>query len=160
MNTIKRLIEKQGLTPAEKVHLIYVDFKSAYDQVDWEFLFWRLGERDILNREEIGLLKFIYQGIRVGIKEELMPVGRGVPQGLALSPTLYNIATEDLIESLKSKNLRPFAFADDLLVVCKNEKELSLAITVTERWSSTNNYPINKSKSAVMRMNKKRLKKE
>jgi hypothetical protein len=76
-----------------------------------------------------------------------LPLSRGVPQGLPFSPAIFNIAIEPLIRKLSSAlaglahqlyphslhdpnplpaqtTVKVLAFADDIIIVNKNETEL------------------------------------
>ena len=75
----------------------------------------------------------------------------GVPQGAVLSPTLFALYINDLIEELNMDSIC-YAFADDLVIVAKGTRELNLAIDKVENWSGMNGIDINKAKSGIMQL--------
>jgi hypothetical protein len=52
-------------------------------------------------------------------------MNRGVMQESIISPILFNIYIPDLVEALGEIALEILAYADDMAVICRNEKELT-----------------------------------
>ena len=86
---------------------------------------------------------------------ETIDFGIGVPQGAVLSPVLFNLFINELVQLLNEKGFA-LAFADDLVAVAKGLDELDLAIQITENWCKVNQLEINKTKSAIMGLRKDR----
>lgn len=75
----------------------------------------------------------------------------GVPQGSPISPLLFNIYSETLLESLlNSQTCIPLSYADDIIIAIPNISDIRKVITVLEDWSYDNNMLVNKSKSAIL----------
>ena len=79
-----------------------------------------------------------------------MNVNRGVLQGSVLSPYLFNIYINDLIEEIDLNAFEVLAYADDIAVICKNKEELLNVMKIVERWSNDNKVNINKKKSGIL----------
>ncbi|OTF71107.1 hypothetical protein BLA29_001346, partial [Euroglyphus maynei] len=83
------------------------------------------------------------------------PRGRGCPQGGVLSPTLWNVIMNSLLNEL-SDNYSCTAYADDLTILSSENTTYALASqinTITQivsDWSSNNKIPINFQKSNVL----------
>ena len=73
----------------------------------------------------------------------------GVPQGAVLSPTLFALYINDMLTDLNRGNTC-YAFADDLVVICKGRSNLDRAMNIIENWSPLNGIAINKAKSGIM----------
>ena len=79
----------------------------------------------------------------------------GVPQGAVLSPTLFAIYINDLVQELNRDSVC-YAFADDLVVIAKGEFQLQRIINLTQQWSERNGIEINKAKSGIIQVRKDR----
>ena len=155
---IKTQMLTQGNTVEKRIHVLFVDYSSAYNNIIREKLYQRLEEKQIVSKDKLNLLKFIHQQTKVVIGDEEVITNKGVPQGNLTSPLLFNIATEDLIEEMQKIDVNIFMYADDTALICRNRKELEKGIKVLENWSEENGLTINKKKSGVMIMSKRKSK--
>ena len=73
------------------------------------------------------------QGWRKPYKDRKRSDIRGV-----LSPTLFIIMFNDLMDLLEQENLEAFAYADDLAIVGVGKRKLNKAIRVVEGWTERN----------------------
>ena len=74
-----------------KPHVLFVDFKAAFDSVDHELLFEKLRRYDI-SEDTIGKIKLLYSYAHTKMNEndEPIPINMGVLQGSLISPILFN----------------------------------------------------------------------
>ena len=100
----------------------------------------------------IRVLKALYSSARISvdINDSSININRGVLQGSILSPFLFNLYINDLIEKIKKVAFEVLAYADDIAILCSCEREINLVIDVVERWTEENKLILNKKKSAIM----------
>jgi hypothetical protein len=90
----------------EAVHQLFIDFKKAYDSVKRAVLYNILIEFGILMKL-VRLIKMclgeIYSRVRVGKHlSDMVPMKKGLKQGAALSPLLFNFALEYAIRRVQA----------------------------------------------------------
>ncbi len=77
-------------------------------------------------------------------------------QGSIISPALFNIFLDPLIEEISNElgveNV--LAYADDLAVIATSYYQLDQAIRRIEDWSKRTGVPINFDKSAILNLKK------
>ena len=131
-----------------------LDLKNAFGEVNHNLLMQTLKMHHVPD-EVIQLISSLYSDYDISIlTDEYMTspitVQRGVLQGDSLSPLLFNLIVNSLINSIKSKKveclgyvyqgcLSPkhrFQFADDTAIVTTLEKDNQLLCNVFSKWSS------------------------
>ena len=70
--------------------------------------------------------------------EYKVKIGKGVIQGGVLSPTLFIIMIDDLINELERNGNTPFVFADDLSTVQEGIEKTKEAIKIIDEWTERN----------------------
>lgn len=136
----------------KKGFMIFIDLSSAYDRVNRKILYWILEQKEILNIEERQIIKFLHSNISVKVGSQQCKTERGVPQGLMTSPMLFNIFIESLLDKMDSAGIVTLAYADDLVMVVKNEIEVRIAINILEEWTEESSMKINREKSGIIEM--------
>ena len=118
-----------------KVAVIAIDISGAFDNAFWPAIIKRLDSQNVpaslisiiksyLNGRE---MVFDYQGRTV--KKFLT---KGTPQGGVLSPLLWNIILDELLESFDLPDCELVAYADDVTIICWNREERQLRKTIKE----------------------------
>jgi endonuclease/exonuclease/phosphatase family metal-dependent hydrolase len=142
---------------------LFIDFANAYNTVPHELLFQKLRRCKCLDNSEIDYLEALYTHYRIQIGKKMIKYNKGVAQGSLLSPALFNIFIEDLVESiateLKISIEDILLYADDILILCQSQEQIIKCIQIIERWSYTNGMELNKNKSGILVFAPRRAKK-
>ena len=136
--------------------LLFIDFSNAYNTIYHQRLFDILRNKKILENEEIDFLIGLYANTKIRIgKSEFLPE-RGVMQGSPISPYLFNIYSEPLLENLTNRGdltkHEILAYADDICIVCHSIPHLKRTISIIEEWSRDNGLTLNKKKSGILQI--------
>ena len=166
---IMRIISEKMIENDQEMFVCFVDFEKAFDRVQWRKLFDILKAIGVDWRDR-RLIRNLYmkQEVRVRVADgESDPgeVGRGVRQGCSLSPVLFNIYAEammnealsDLEEGVRvgGRLIKSVRFADDKAIVCDREEGLQEMINNLNRVAGEYGMKINESKTKVMRIAKR-----
>ena len=84
--------------------------------------------------------------------DQVISTNIGVPQGGVLSPFLFNLVINPLLEEYELKQIDALAFADDVVFLARSKEELEEAFTLTRTWCQKTGISLNKDKSAVMNL--------
>ena len=114
-------------------------------------------------------LKSMYREVSCSIKlnsqlTDWFPINNGVKQGCLLSPTLFSLYIDDLVDELNSAragidinsdHVAALLYADDIVLLAHNEESLQLELDIVYNWCKTWGISINISKTKVMHFRKK-----
>ena len=138
----------------EGYHLVFLDLKKAYDNVDRDILVARLlanGLPPLLTLMVTKWLSINAAQLDSGRKK----IRKGVPQGGCLSPILFNMYINPLISELRETGVQVLAYADDIVFLAKGTPMLTTALRRAESWSTRNSLEINRAKSGILRLRSK-----
>ena len=158
--TILRNRKSMGLD----TFLSFIDYKKAFDSVDRHLLLYKLSKIGIVGNF-YNAIKSMYSNpkSRVVLNEfetEFFDCPIGVKQGDCLSPTLFAIFINDLAEELKltgtglelddSTFVNVLLYADDIVLLAKNEADLQFLLLLVENWCIKWRLEVNLTKTNIL----------
>ena len=139
---------KLSKTEKRSLGVVFIDFAKAFDTISHEHLLSALSRKG-LDHHMLGLLRNSYEACetKVGCLEGYTPdisMKVGVKQGDPMSPILFNLALDPLIQTLElegrgfptdRESITAIAFADDLAVLSDSWEGMVHNLAVLEEFS-------------------------
>ena len=133
------------MTKKRGIFTAFIDFKKAYDRVDRSKL-WRCLENKGLNGRLTDFLKAAYTKLSCEVKvseefSEQFGVTNGLRQGCVLSPLLFALYINSLINELKKagvgidcrgQRVAALLYADDMVLFAEDEKIMRLGLRILQ----------------------------
>lgn len=156
-----------ALTSQQEVVAVFFDIEAAFDTVSRSLIYNRLTELNL----DGNLLAFIKNFLTNrtakvslnGATSHSFTLTDGVPQGAVLSPTLFNLAINNIDRCIPVP-VKYSLYADDLVVYCagKNTATTSTliqnAVNNLQKWSAESGFKFAVHKTKVMTFSRKRRK--
>ena len=118
------------------IYLSFVDYTKAFDRIVHNELIHLLDDLN-LDDKDLRLIQSLYydQAAVIRVRNETshsVEIERGVRQGCVLSPDLFSVYSEVLINALEDfngvsvggVNIKNFRYADDTVLMAKSEEDL------------------------------------
>ena len=166
--TLKNIIDKY-LLKAQRQYLYacFVDFKSAFDSVWREGLFYKLLQNGV-GGNFLSVLQSMYTNVKYSVKidgwvSEPICSSVGVKPGCVLSPLLFNLYVADMPlifdntcdpVNVNMLNTNCLLFADDLVLLSESTTGLQSCLNRLQKYCETWGLTINLSKTKVIIFNK------
>ena len=161
---IRSLFEKYCIEKKGKLFTCFVDFRKAFDSIWHQALFLKLQKQQI-GGPFYNILKNMYNDITSAVKlngnvTENFSIQSGVRQGDILSPLLFNIFVNDIIQefdrpenhppSLIEQNVGCLLYADDLVIMSTSAEGLQNSINNLAKYCTKWKLEINMSKTKTI----------
>lgn len=130
---------------------VTLDIRKAYDSVDRRLLYGKLGKCSLSNKYKRTLIDLLENNnLRItqnGIKSDIFPLLRGLPQGSLLSPLLFNLFINDIVDSFEGNDKqRILLYADDILLFGYSNSNVQRLVDKCVKHADSNNYAFNPKK--------------
>ena len=160
---LRLLCEKYGEHQQDLYH-VFIDFKKAFDRV-WHEALWATMKLYNINANLIQVIEKLYRNASSAVYlnntiGEWFRTSVGVRQGCLLSPTLFNIFLERIMEtalekhegtvSIGGRNITNLRFADDIDGLAGTEKELNDLVVQIDKACKAAGMEISAEKTKVM----------
>jgi hypothetical protein len=140
----------------KEIHVLYLDFSKAYDRIEWNTLINSLNYYKFPKT----LINIITEILKERKGTYITPLGlsqnyeiqRGLPQGDTISPTLFNVFINKLLDDLSNSNygykmnnkkISHIAFADDITLIAKNKNQLRQLLGIVNHFCNETGYMLN-----------------
>ena len=147
--------------------LVSLDQQKAFDRVEHCFL-WKVLQRFGLSDGFIARIKVMYENIESVLKFngglcKPFRATRGVRQGCAMSGMLYAISIEPMLHNIRSSinglslsdtRFCLSAYADDLIVIVKNQEDVTKLAKIVETFGKISSARVNWAKSEALAVGK------
>lgn len=127
--------------------LLSTDFDHAFDRVSHAYL-WKVMEKLNFSPAVVNIFNGIYKeassSLQINNCSNLeIEIKCGVRQGCPLSTILFAISLEPLLHSLKEKNIKALAYADDLSMILHSDKSVKSSKQCNDEYCSFSNAVLN-----------------
>ena len=154
----ERLIQKN-----RKLYMAFIDYSKAFDRVQHQKLM-EVMKRTGIPELERRLIANLYWGqtavVKIGSEiSESITVKKGVRQGCILSPVLFNLYTDYMIDeafedlegvNVNGENFTNIRYADDTVLVAESESKLQLLVQSLNEKCREYGMSLNENKTKVM----------
>ena len=159
-----RIISEKYAQHNKPLFHVFIDFKKAFDRV-WHEALWSSMKRFNINLKLIEAIQSLYSKAESAVYSdgqigEWFHTTTGVRQGCLLSPTLFNIMLEQIMNdalenhigtvNIGGKIITNLRFADDIDGLAGSESELSNLIKKIDSTSRKYGMEINATKTQIM----------
>ena len=157
---LKETIYNYIASKKERVYGLFVDLSKAFDNVDH----FQLGQILLQSKIPPDIVLFILHYLRNqearivwnGEMGEYIPVEKGVRQGGILSPLLFKLYIDDVLNEISAGGdgckfgvlqMNILAYADDLVLLARSRSQLGRLYKILEKGMNERKLLINKNKS-------------
>ena len=160
---IERAVEKQ-----KDLYLCFVDFEKAFDMVKHEEMS-RMLEDIGVDGKDIRLIVNLYWDQKAAVrieneKTEWVKIERGVRQGCVLSPDIFSLYSQKVINEIEElegvrvggRNVNCIRYADDTVLIADTNQKLQELTTALDEGCRRRGLKINFAKTEVMGITKRR----
>lgn len=152
----------------QNIYMCFIDYNKAFDKVRHDHLMRLLVEKS-LDKRDIRIISKIYYNQKANIRieqetTEEIEIKKGVRQGCILSPILFNLYSEDIINRALSEQdigikingipINNLRYADDTVVIAETPEDLQILINRIVECSEEYGLSLNISKTKIMVVSK------
>jgi len=159
------------INKGKKLYVFFVDFKAAFDSIVRCALFYKLNNLG-LSKKFMQTMWVLYQNSKAAVWDgtnisDWFCTNSGVKQGCVLSPLLFALFLDDLVDCLPGGitidgiQIKVLMYADDIVLMAESQRMLQLMINRLSEYCKKWDLVINtlKSKILIFKKHARRLQK-
>ena len=168
LKTLKQVI-KQQRKHRKEISIVFLDLAKPFNTISHKSIRKGLMRKGVhvqviwtIKEMQVQVIQLQSTEISVGGKAiQKIKINSAVKQGCPLSPPLFNLVMDELIEKLKSKNigvkingtlLSVMAFADDLVIVTEENVHIKILLEECKQFFDMKGLAVNAGKCASLRV--------
>ncbi|GFS12153.1 endonuclease-reverse transcriptase [Elysia marginata] len=157
-----RVLIERALEVQKDVYLCFIDYTKAFDRVRYDEIIMQLEQLNI-DGKDFRIIKNMHweqtAAMRVGNEtSSFQRIKRGVRQGCVLSPDLFSLHSEIIMQNLENcplikvggYNVNNIRYADDTVLIAENKDDLQKLLNIVEEESRKKGLELNSKKTEVM----------
>lgn len=141
----------ESLLEAGQTWVVDVDLKSYFDTIPHGPLMARVREKIADGRVLALIESFLTQGVLEEMREWTPTMGS--PQGAVISPLLSNLYLDALDHRMAHAGYEMVRYADDMVVLCRNETEARKALASIQDWTTQAGLTLHPTKTRIVNLN-------
>lgn len=132
------------------LYVVDIDIKGYFDSIPHDRLLELVGQQ-IADGRVLGMIeKFLKAGVMEALK--YWQPEEGTPQGGVISPLLANIYLNPLDWLMKEAGLEMVRYADDMVVLCRDEQTAARALEKVQHWCTQAGLSLHPEKTRVVKL--------
>ncbi len=128
-------------------YVVEIDIRKYFEKIPHKALMEQIGLKLSDGRVLELIEACLAQGVLEEVREELP--GEGTPQGSTVSPLLANIYLNPFDHIMEAKGYEMIRYADDAVVMCRNEEEAQNALREIKQWMETAGLQLHEQKTRI-----------
>ena len=143
----------------------FLDIEGAFDNTSHTEI------QDALSRKGVGNTLALWMGkmlesrqieVQTGTNSIIMNTTQGCPQGGVLSPLMWSMVVDELLDVLTNTGIQVQGYADDIVLICRGKYEDTLCdriqtgLRVTSAWCRKVGLRINPTKTTIVPFTRRR----
>jgi hypothetical protein len=165
---VLKAILEEAKSRRKPIYACFVDLKKAFDTVWMEGLYYKLLFQYQISSKFVKNIQSLYLNILSCVRTDgncskFFHILIGLRQGCNLSPYLFNLYINDLVEilyteavdpvSINGKELNSLLYADDMLLLSHSEEGLQKSLDILDAYCHKWQLVVNTSKTKIMIFN-------
>jgi RNA-directed DNA polymerase len=129
--------------------VVDADLKGYFDTIPQPKLMGCIREK-IADGRVLKLLEAMLQAGVMDSAKGWQPTEQGTPQGAVISPLLSNIYLNALDWQMAQRGFEMVRYADDFIVLCRNQQQAQQALEEVQRWVEENGLSLHPTKTRLV----------